>query len=214
MSRGPLPNPNRRRRNAPTIPTTDLPARGRPGDAPEPPATVELADSARAWWTWAWSTPQAAGWSAGDLYLIARRASLEDDLATIGAVESVDLLRAMGTELPSQFIDMVGRLAALATGRLPIYREMRELDDRLGLTPKGLAALRWTIVDDEMPGEQVDDSPPLETFTVKELRSMVAERKIKTYGRLKKADLLALLEAPATVTNLDDRRARLTANAP
>jgi len=33
-----------------------------------------------------------------------------------------------------------------------VIREMREMDDRLGLTPKGLAALRWKIVpDDDLP---------------------------------------------------------------
>jgi hypothetical protein len=38
MPRGPLPDPNAIRRNKPTIPTTDLPADGRQGPAPEPPA--------------------------------------------------------------------------------------------------------------------------------------------------------------------------------
>lgn len=213
MPRGPLPNPNHRRRNEPTIPTTALPAGGRRAPAPTPPESADLGEAGVAWWQWAWVTPQAAGWSAGDLYMIARRASLEDDLATIASVEGVDLAELLGAELDAEFRGVIGRLAALATGRLPLFREIRELDDRLGLTPKGLAALRWTIVDDATPGEQPEERP-LETFTVKELRKLVADRKIKTFGRLKKADLLALLDsAPAKVTSLDDRRARLTSNA-
>lgn len=113
---GPLPTPNPRRRNAPTIPTTSLPAGGRQGDPPESPLPLEA--RGLAWWDWAWSTPQAAAWDAGALYVIARRASLEDD----------------------------GGLAPASR-----LREMRELDDRLGLTPKGMAALRWRIVDDGTP---------------------------------------------------------------
>lgn len=213
MPRGPLPNPNRRRRNEPTIPTTTLPAGGRAVPPPTPPGSANLAEAGTAWWEWAWATPQACGWSAGDLYMIARRASLEDDLATIASVEGVDFAELVGAELDAEFRGLIGRLAALATARLPLFREMRELDDRLGLTPKGLAALRWTIVDDATPGQQADEQP-LEELTVKELRKLVADRKIKTFGRLKKADLLALLEAaPAKVTSLDDRRARLTSNA-
>ena len=58
------------------------------------------------------------------------------------------------------FAKLVQRIAALATGRLQIMREMREIDDRLGLTPKGLAALRWKIVDDTPKDEQTGGSSP------------------------------------------------------
>lgn len=148
---GPLPDPNRRRRNAPTIPTTKLPARGRKGAAPKCP--IELASSGVAWWKWAWKTPQAAGWSKGDLYLVARRAQLEDDLAVIADVEGLDLVEAVDVEKFAELRQLVTRLAALVSGRLVICREMREIEDRLGLTPKGMASLRWSIVADA-------DSPP------------------------------------------------------
>lgn len=120
MPRGPLPDPNRRRTNAPTIPTTNLPASGRKGRLPKSP--LELGDAGAAWWRWAWRLPQACGWSVGDLYAIARRAHLEDVLAE-----------------------------AEPGARLGTAREMRELDDRFGLTPKGMAALRWKIVADSEP---------------------------------------------------------------
>lgn len=146
MARGPLPSPDAIRRNAPTIPTTALPASGRKGVAPAPPFGLDLGAEGSAWWSWAWSTPQAAGWSTGDEYLIARRASLEDDLASLAAVEGLDCGSLDGAD--DELRKLVQRIAALATGRLQIMREMREIDDRLGLTPKGLAALRWKIVDD------------------------------------------------------------------
>ena len=132
MSRGPLPNPNRRRRNAPTIPTTSLPAGGRKGRAPKVPAGYELRDAGAAWWRWAWSLPQAVAWDDGSHYALARRAQLED---TLGAVAVDD-----------------------ARSRLSLLKEMRELDRRFGLDPKAMAELRWTIVAEE-PSEKKPAAP-------------------------------------------------------
>lgn len=148
---GPLPNAQRRRRNAPSIPTTQLPAAGRSGPIPKPPKSHRLGDAGSVWWRWAWRLPQAAAWSAGDLFVIARRAQLEDDVTTLAAVEGLDLDEVLAAEKAAEVRLVVGRLAAIVTGRLAIVREMRELDDRLGLTPKGMAALRWSIVADETP---------------------------------------------------------------
>ena len=62
MPRGPAPKPNARRRNAPTIPTTELPAAGVKGRAPKPPKGYEFGPAGKAWWGWAWRQPQAAAW--------------------------------------------------------------------------------------------------------------------------------------------------------
>jgi hypothetical protein len=164
--RGPLPSPDAIRRNAPTIPTTSLPASGRKGVAPAPPFGLDLAAEGAAWWSWAWSTPQAAGWSVGDEYLLARRASLEDDIAALAAVEGLDCGNFEGAD--DELRKLIQRIAALATGRLQIMREMREIDDRLGLTPKGLAALRWKIVDDTPKDEQGGGSTPTTPRTGKQ----------------------------------------------
>lgn len=134
---GPLPQATRRRTNPATIPTTVLPASGRSGRMPKVPAFVSLASSGRAWWAWAWRTPQACAWAPGMEGVVARRAALEDDLAVLAEV--------VGLDLDDEIRAAVGRLAALVTGRLVLLREMRELDDRLGLTPKAMAALRWSI---------------------------------------------------------------------
>lgn len=156
--RGPLPDPNRRRRNAPTIPTTNLPASGRSGAVPKPPSWVTLGKAGSAWWKWAWKTPQAAGWAAGHEVMVARRATLEDDLAVSGTVESLDILDVLRAEKFSEVKVVIGHLASLAAGRLAICREIRELDDRLGLTPKGMAALRWKIAADADPAKQASPS--------------------------------------------------------
>lgn len=145
---GPAPAAQRRRRNAPTIPTTQLPASGRSADAPDVPVGYDLAVAGRAWWSWAWSTPQAAAWNDGDAYVAVRRASLEDDLATLERVDGLDVDGVLRAESMADVRFIVGRIASLATGRVALMREMRELDDRLGLTPKAMTALRWTIVDD------------------------------------------------------------------
>ena len=146
----PLPEPNRRRRNAPTIPTTKLPATGRAGPAPRLPKTADLGLAGKAWWKWAWSTPQAAAWDAGAVQVVLRRARLEDALAAVEAVELGEPPTEEG-EVAVWLLAvqaLVQTLKGLAAGALAVQREMRELDDRLGLSPKAMAQLRWTIVDD------------------------------------------------------------------
>lgn len=157
MARGPLPDPNAQRRNAPTIAGTQLPAKGRAGRAPAVPKSYDLGKAGKAWWTWAWKTPQATAWDAGALYVVARRAQLEDDLAALGSeIESVKttLSDFLGLTPDSdnsrldEIVDIFAGLKRSSGNQTTVMREMRELDERLGLTPKSLAALRWTIVDD------------------------------------------------------------------
>ena len=165
---GPLPNPQRRRRNAPTIPTTALPAAGREGRPPRVPPGVRLGKAGRAWWRWARKTPQADAWASGHEGVVHRRASLEDDLAALETVHGIDLGEVLGDDHVGRALrEVVVRLAGLATGRLQILKEMRELDDRLGLTPKAMAALRWTVGEpetkpDEGAGEDLAEvvTPP------------------------------------------------------
>ena len=167
MPRGALPDPNHRHRNAPTIPTTDLPAGGRKGKTPRVPSWVALGKEGKAWWRWAWSTPQACAWSeVAHSDTVARRASLEDDVARTAQVEGLDLLEALDGETFQSLKLLIARLSSLATSRLNLFKEMRELDDRLGLSPKGMAALRWTIVES-----------PVEATTSDEVSSRRANRR-------------------------------------
>ncbi len=146
---GPLPVPGARRRNAPTIPTTTLPASGRIAAAPECP--YDLGAEASAWWAWAWALPQACAWSDGDLYVIGRRAVLEDDLAALNLIDGLDLddlLAGADVEATQRVEWALRTLKGSASGSLAVKKEMRELDTRLGLTPEALAKLRWKIIDD------------------------------------------------------------------
>lgn len=151
MPRGPLPDPNSRRRNAPTIPSTSLPASGRKGRAPAVPEPIQLKKAGRAWWNAAWKTPQAASWDAGAIFTVARRATLEDDLAILDHFEPFDIEGFLGiepNEAARELGFIIGRLKSLAGGRISVMKEMRELERQLGLGPKALADLRWVIVDD------------------------------------------------------------------
>lgn len=157
MPRGPLPKANTRRRNAPTIESTALPATGRKGRPPKCPYT--LAKAGKAWWKWAWGLPQAAKWDDGALYFLARRAQLEDELAILesfgeGASELYDLLAGADDEAIKRVEFALRTLKRHATGSITLMREMRELDNRLGLNPKALAELRWEI------GAEVDAAAP------------------------------------------------------
>lgn len=120
--RGPLPNPNgrSRARAKSTYEQNALPAAGRKGAVPKPPDWVTLGEAGMAWWRWAWKTPQAVKWSKADYPLIARRASMED------------AFYALTDEPPSA----------------SLMKAMLDMEDRLGLSPKALAQLRWVIVDD------------------------------------------------------------------
>lgn len=149
MPRGPAPSKNKRRRNAPTIPTTELDVAGRKGRPPKIPEGYQLGKVGRAWWKWAWATPQALAWDRGALYVIARRAQLEDDLDAISLndeLEITDLLAGADEEAIERVAHALDTLKRAATGKLAIEKEMRELDKVLGLTPAAMVALRWEIV--------------------------------------------------------------------
>lgn len=147
---GQLPDPDRQRRNAPTIPTTKLPAGGRRGPIPNPPEWIELGRAGQAWWKWAWRTPEACAWDKGQLVKVAHRASLEDDLVAILRAEEVDdMLHNLGDALfLREAKAVVGHLAALVTGRLNVLGKIADIDDKLGLSPKGRDALRLKVVAD------------------------------------------------------------------
>lgn len=158
---GPLPTGTAVRRNKPTIPTTSLPVSGRTGPAPDPPETYPLAEKGSAWWEWAWHTPQACAWDDGALYLAARRAQLEDDKHAIEHID-VNLAELLGekpTVAHARIEAMITLLKGMAGGKLSVEREMRQIDDRLGLTPKGLAQLRWKIVEDPEPEAEGKGKP-------------------------------------------------------
>lgn len=147
---GPLPTGEAARRNKPTVPTTKLPAAGREGPAPVCP--VPLGEDGATWWEWAWHTPQAAGWSEGDLYFIGHRAQLEDDVKALASEDfSIldEVLSLPEDDAAAILGGLINRLKALATGKASLLTRVNDMDDKLGLSPKGMAALRWKIVEGE-----------------------------------------------------------------
>lgn len=148
---GPPQDPKSRKSQTrqPTFPTTRLPVSGFRGPIPKAPVT--LGKDGRAWWSWAWRTPQAAAWNAGHVWNVARRAQLEDVWATqVNAGEAT---------------------AAMAGA-------MQTLDNRLGLTPKGMLELRWEIVADIKPEKAAPDVAEVER------RDEVAKRRVAREKRL------------------------------
>jgi hypothetical protein len=150
VPRGPLPKPGARRQNPPTIPGAVLPAAGR--DAPAPESPLALGEAGARWWAWAWSTPQAAKWDTGSLYFVARRALLEDHSAALTFADELDLgdlFAADDLDAKSRVEWALSLLKRSATGEVALMKEMRELDNRLGLNPKAMADLRWSIGEPE-----------------------------------------------------------------
>jgi len=163
MARGPQPDPNSRRRNKPTIQPQEL--KPRKGKAPAVPSAYKLKAAGKAWWNWAWKLPQASKWDVGTRYFVARRASLEDDLLALDDAEGFnleDLLLGFDADMKGQIelgqhVEfLIRRLKGLASGRVSVMKEMRELDNRLGLNPKALADLRWTIAGPEKENSKGD----------------------------------------------------------
>ncbi len=176
---GPLPDPNARRRNK-RKPGTPLPLDGPLDDPPKCP--YPLGKAGKKWWKWAWKLPQAVAWDDGTVYFVARRAQLEDDLVALDdggdlAVVFDELLGdAIGeaddkerNKLLTSLGQTIGRLKALAGGRITIVKEMRELDNRLGLNPKAMADLRWTL---EEPKEDEDKGGETKGGSVRRLRAV------------------------------------------
>lgn len=133
--RGPLPQSQKHRANAPTYANVALPRAGRKGRTPSPPAWLDLGEVGLAWWKWAWRTPQATQWDSSVAPLVARRAALED-------------------QWNGTFKDKNGEEI---TPPASLMKSVLDLDDRLGLSPKALAMLRWSIVD-ETPADEGHDA--------------------------------------------------------
>lgn len=171
---GPAPKPNRRRRNTPTIQNTNLPASGRSAPVPDVPAAYELASPGLDWWNWAWRLPQATRWDGGAVYAVARRAQLEDLLVALDFADTLDLSDLLMGCDPEAIRRVEWALATLkraATGCMGVMKEMRELDKRLGLDPKALVELRWTITDSD-DTEQTAGAQPV--ANVRRLRAVEA----------------------------------------
>lgn len=132
---GPPPKPEsqRRRRNTPTFEWTVLPRAGRQGPPPPLPEWRVWQEETRSWWADLWSTPQATVWDQSGRSLWSL------------AVLHHELLDDAFAEGPSR--------AASITA------EMRQHEDRHGLSPKAMLQLRWRL-EAEPVGERPTDGEP------------------------------------------------------
>lgn len=116
-------------------PSRSVPAR-RHGVEPKPPPPHVWAKKSKPaqLWSWLWSQPLANAWLDSDGSAVARYVELmtTDGALSLGAGQSMSVpLRTSSQHLA----------------------EIRNLEDRLGLTPKSLAQLGIQFVDDEVTDE-------------------------------------------------------------
>lgn len=130
----PLPKPadQRRRRNAPLANTVKLPRAGRQGPPPPfPEGKLSKADAAV--WAELWATPAAAAWERNNWTRVVAR--------------YLRVSRAAEKALAA------GDVSAMLLG------EVRQLEDRLGLTPIAMLRLRWEIDTDEVAEQRTVAKP-------------------------------------------------------
>lgn len=142
---GPAPKPagERRRRNAPMANTVHLPSEGRTEPAPVWPTGFGHGALADEIWAELWSTPQAVAWERlGYTRVVARYVG-----CLVAAERDLDDI-----EDPKLYASMLANQAKL----LP---EVRQLEDRLGLTPMAMLRLRWEVVEDELAGARDEKKP-------------------------------------------------------
>jgi hypothetical protein len=114
-------------------PQASLPASGRDGEIPDP--ARPLSESAMEWWNAMWTSPVATKWHPViDVPALTRLGWLYDVMNATAEME---------VELPS---------TAMA--------EVRQLEDRFGLTPQARMKLRWEIVDDDGAGSGAKKPKP------------------------------------------------------
>lgn len=128
---GKPPSENARHRN-PTLDSTamKLPASGRKGAPPKWPLPGKPSADEAAAWKQAWTTPQAVGWER------------------LGWARPVArYVRCLvAAEVPGAPAALLG--------------EVRQMEDRLGLSPMALLRLRWSVVADELADGTPTSSRP------------------------------------------------------
>lgn len=116
---GPAPNPNRRRRNAGPV-MTDIPADARKGRRPPAwPLPDGPSEAEHRLWLGLWRLPQASRWE----------------------------LMEWHRRLVARYVRSLAELEA-ASGAQPtrLMAEVRQMEDRLGLSEQAMLKLRWRIV--------------------------------------------------------------------
>ncbi|MEM9609940.1 MAG: hypothetical protein AAGA99_21145 [Actinomycetota bacterium] len=145
---GPAPkHPDQRRRRNKPDELTRLPSEGRRGRAPAWPLAGRMLAGEKDRWRELWKLPQAVMWD---------RLGCRSTVARYCRI-------VLEAEQPGARRDAI--------------TEARQLETELGLTPKAMASLKWTVVADEL-AERRGQRP-------------AGERKSGTRGRVKAVDAVA-----------------------
>lgn len=142
MAPQPKPPGQRRRRNAGQSQWQELPAEGRKGEVPEPRTDRRLGSVAKRYWDELWSSPMAVTFIDADIQPLTRLVVLVDDRARAETGEG--LLEIVEGNFDGDVRVIVGQFSGDG--------EIRQLEDRYGISPKARRALQWEI----RQGEVVD----------------------------------------------------------
>lgn len=107
-----------------------LPAEGRKGPIPEWPLEGPFLDGEERAWNELWRTPQSVAW------------------------EKLAWIRVVGRYCRVLLESERPRASSLTRA------EARQLEDKLGLTPKAMRVLLWEIVDDELAAQRQPAATP------------------------------------------------------
>lgn len=131
----------RRRRNlAPGAVELPGPAPREPGKRPTLPGSKDMLASTRAWWRTVWDSPMAVVWLDADLPALVRLAQLHDLTSrqfTIVREGPTPVLRDLNERVVAVTFESPVTAALLA--------EMRQIEDRLGLSPLSRRRLQWEV---------------------------------------------------------------------
>lgn len=153
----PKPAPLRRRRNqaGASVRLSAPPARRR---APTLPGARELLAETRRWWRTVWASPMASVWLDADVPALERLARLHDlsarELAIVreGPRVSEEILQAAEEVGPEVRISITFDSPLSAS----VLSEIRQLEDRLGLSPMSRRRLQWEV---ERAEASAEDTP-------------------------------------------------------
>lgn len=135
MPATPKPPGARRRRNTGQSEWQQLPAEGRQGEIPEPRTDRELGEVAKRYWDTLWTSPMAVTFTDADIQPLTRLAVLVDDRARAESAEG--LLEIVE--------DYHGNSVEVIVGRFAADGEIRQLEDRYGVSPLARRRLQWEI---------------------------------------------------------------------
>lgn len=130
---GPAPKADSGRSHRRKYTVKNLPPRGRSGRSPEFPLK-QITEREREIWTQLWKLPQAVAWSMPEN-------------------QWMKLLVAQYARVMAYLED--------SPGNASLYSNLHRFGDQIGLTPAGLAALGWSIGDDNTADTETHSKPSM-----------------------------------------------------